>query len=69
MRNTTQYPITADEVMEVLEKIPQVNPPGTAPSAIRIGSLNDRIRRQIIDHFKDTEHMDALLKEMAHRGR
>lgn len=66
MRNTAQYPVTSAEVLEVLEKIPQVNPPGTEPRAMMIGGLNDMIRRQIIEHFRKPANMDALLGELAH---
>ncbi len=65
MRWLKKYPITAEEVMEVLEKIPQVNPPGTAPSAMMIGGLNDTIRRGIIEHFKDPENMTTILSQLA----
>jgi hypothetical protein len=64
MRNTAQYPVTADEVLGVLEKIPQDNPPGTARSAMKIGGINDMIRRNIIEHFNKPEHMNALLHQI-----
>lgn len=64
MRNITQYPVTAAEVLEVLEKIPQVNPPGTPGGAMRIGGLNDMIRRQIIEHLSKPDNMTALLREL-----
>ncbi len=64
MRNITQYPITADEIMEVLEKIPEDNPPGTPGSAMMIGGVNDMIRHYIIEHFENPENMAALLEEL-----
>jgi hypothetical protein len=63
MRWLKEYPITADEVMGVLEKIPEDNPPGTAPSAMRIGGTSDMIRRGLIEFMKKPENMDALLKD------
>ncbi|BCO56044.1 hypothetical protein MINTM005_12880 [Mycobacterium intracellulare] len=65
MRNLSQYPITAEEVMEVVKKIPEVNPPGTPGSAMRIGGLGDMIRRGIIEHFENPEHMSAVLAKLA----
>lgn len=61
MRNLAQYPVTVGEIVDVLESIPQVNPPGTPPSQLRIGGINDLIRRGIIEHFKDGENMASLL--------
>jgi hypothetical protein len=64
MRNVAEYPVTADEVMRLLESIPQVNPPGTPPEELRIGGIDDMVRRHIIDYFRQQPNMDALLQAM-----
>ena len=61
MRNISQYPITADEVLRVLNKIPEVNPEGTPPSRLMIGGINDMIRRGIIAFLSQDDHMAELL--------
>ena len=65
MRWLSKYPITAHEVREILESIPQVNPPGTPPAELRIGGINDLIRRLLLAYFEDEEHMALLLSYMA----
>lgn len=64
MRWLAKYPITAEEVMASLESIPQVNPPGTPPGEMKIGGIEDHVRRQIIEYFKNPANMDALLEAM-----
>lgn len=62
MRWLTKYPITAEEVMQSLESIPQINPPGTPPRELRIGGVQDTVRARIIDYFRNQDNMDALLE-------
>jgi hypothetical protein len=63
MRNIREYPITREEVLEVLEKIPMDNPPGTPPMEMMIGGLNDSIRDHVITIVKhDPEIMSKILR-------
>lgn len=63
MRNLREYPVTEQEVLEVLAKIPQDNPPGA--TQIMVGGLNDMIRYEIIQFFLQPENMTKLLERMA----
>ena len=62
MRNIRQYPITREEVCEVLQKIPMDNPPGTPPGQMKIGGLNDLIRQGIIITCTEEAVMSRILK-------
>lgn len=62
MRNTAQYPITADEIVAVLNKIPEVNPPGIDGSAMMIGGVDDMIRQGIIAYLTQPDNMARLLE-------
>jgi hypothetical protein len=64
MRWLLKYPITAEEVMTTLEKIPEDNPPGTPSDQIRVGGINDFIRQRIIKHFENQENMQKILEDM-----
>ena len=64
MRWLARYPITADEVLATLQRIPLINPPGTPIEQIRLGNVEDMVRKGIIDFFAEPQNMAALLSSM-----
>lgn len=64
MRNLIAYPITETEVLETIAAIPEENPPGTPPCQLRIGGLNDLIRRGIIDVCSCETVMKMILEKV-----
>jgi hypothetical protein len=62
MRNLVEYPVTAEEVLEVIQKLPMDNPPGT--TQFEIGGLNDMIRHYLIKFVSQPENMDKIVQRM-----
>jgi hypothetical protein len=64
MRYLVQHPITPEEILELLEHLPEDNPKGTPPEKIICGGVNDLIRSKIIAFFHDKSNMEKLIKTM-----